>query len=47
MVLINMVAIFMIMEKKSKTKTSEAKSFKDQKGKGYVNLPISLSKIIK
>ena len=32
-------------KKASKIKTSEAKSFKDQKGKGYVNLPISLSKI--
>ena len=29
---------------KSKIKTSKAKSFKDQKGKGYVNLPILLSK---
>ena len=29
---------------KSKIKTSKAKSFKDQKGKGYVNLPIILSK---
>ena len=29
---------------KSKIKTSNAKSFKDQKGKGYVNLPILLSK---
>ena len=38
MVLINMV---MIIEKKpSKIKTSEAKSFEDQKGKGYVDLPI-------
>ena len=32
-------------KKASKIKTSEAKSFKDQNGKGYVNLPISLSKI--
>ena len=32
-------------KKPMKIKTSEAKSFKDQKGKGYVNLPISLSKI--
>ena len=46
MALINMVIMFMIIEKKpSKIKTSEAKSFKDQKGKGYVNLPIFLSKI--
>ena len=30
---------------KEKIKTDEAKSFKDQKGKGYVNLPIALSKI--
>ena len=29
---------------KTKIKTSEAKSFKDQKGKGYINLPILLSK---
>ena len=36
-----MVIMFMIIEKK----TSEAKSFKDQKGKGYVDLPIALSKI--
>ena len=32
-------------KKLSKIKTSKAKSFKDQKGKGYVNLPIALSKI--
>ena len=30
---------------KEKIKTDEAKSFEDQKGKGYVNLPIALSKI--
>ena len=30
---------------KSKKRTDQAKSFKDQKGKGHVNLPISLSKI--
>ena len=29
----------------SKIKTSKAKSFKDQKGKGHVNLPTALSKI--
>ena len=29
----------------SKIKTSKAKSLKDQKGKGYVNLPFALSKI--
>ena len=29
----------------NRKKTSEAKSFKDQKGKGYVDLPIALSKI--
>ena len=29
---------------KSKIKTSKVKSFKDQKGKEYVNLPILLSK---
>ena len=29
-------------KKSSKTKTSKAKSFKDQKGKGHVNLPIAL-----
>ena len=32
-------------KKSSKIKTSKAKSFKDQKGKGYVNLPVALSKI--
>ena len=41
-----MVMIFIIIEKKSsKIKTSKAKSFEDQKGKRYVNLPIALSKI--
>ena len=30
---------------KQKIKTDQAKSFEDQKGKGYVNLPIALSKI--
>ena len=34
-----------IKKKSSKIKTSKAKSFKDQKGKGHVNLPIALSKI--
>ena len=29
---------------KGKIRTEEARSFKDQKGKGYVNLPIALSK---
>ena len=32
-------------KKTSKIKTSEAKSFEDQKGKGYVDLPILLSKL--
>ena len=32
-------------KKPSKIKTSKARSFKDQKGKGHVNLPIALSKI--
>ena len=32
-------------KKPSKIKTSEAKSFEDQKGKGYVDLPIILSKL--
>ena len=32
-------------KKSSKIKTSKAKSFKDQKGKGYVDLPIPLSKL--
>ena len=32
-------------KKSSKIKTSKVKSFEDQKGKGYVNLPIALSKI--
>ena len=46
MVLINMVInVYDNRKKASKMKTSEAKSFKDQKGKGYVNLPNSLSKI--
>ena len=41
-----MVVICMAIKKKSsKIKTSKAKSFKDQKGKGHVNLPIALSKI--
>ena len=30
---------------KEKIKTDQAKSFEDQKGKGYINLPIALSKI--
>ena len=30
---------------KKKIKTDQAKFFEDQKGKGYVNLPIALSKI--
>ena len=30
---------------KEKIKTNQAKSFEDQKGKAYVNLPIALSKI--
>ena len=30
---------------KEKIKSDQAKSFEDQKGKGYVNLPIALSKI--
>ena len=30
---------------KEKIKTDQAKSFEDQKGKGYLNLPIALSKI--
>ena len=34
-----------ILKKSSKIKTSKAKSFKDQKGKEYVDLPILLSKI--
>ena len=32
-------------KKSSKIKTSNAKSFKDQKGKGYVDLPILFSKL--
>ena len=44
--MILMVLICMgIKKKSSKIKTSKAKSFKDQKGKGHVNLPIALSKI--
>ena len=30
---------------KERIKTDQAKSFKDQKGKGHVNLPVALSKI--
>ena len=30
---------------KERIKTDQAKSFRDQKGKGHVNLPIALSKI--
>ena len=33
------------VKKSSKIKTSKAKSFKNQKGKGYVDLPILLSKL--
>ena len=33
------------MVNKDKIKTEEARSFKDQKGKGYVDLPILLSKL--
>ena len=32
-------------KKSSKIKTSKAKSFKDQIGKGYIDLPILLSKL--
>ena len=41
MVLINMVMMFMIIEKNQ----VKLKSFEDQKGKGYIDLPIALSKI--
>ena len=42
-----MVIMFMIIKKKiSKIKTSEAKCFEDQKRRGYVDLPILLSKLI-
>ena len=34
-------------KKSNKIKTSKAKSFKDQKGKGHIDLPISLSKMSK
>ena len=40
-----MVVILMAIKKSSKIKTSKAKSFKDQKRKGHVNLPIASSKI--
>ena len=30
---------------KDRIRTNQAKSFKDQKGKGHVNLPIALSKL--
>ena len=37
---------YLVYEKdKERIKTDQAKSFKDQKGKGHVNLPIALSKI--
>ena len=42
---INGFDIHINRKKSSKIKTSKAKSFEDQKGKGYVNLPIALSKI--
>ena len=42
---INGYDIHINRKKSSKIKTSKAKSFEDQKGKGYVNLPIALSKI--
>ena len=32
-------------ETSGRIKTNEARSFKEQKGKGYVNLPIHLSKM--
>ena len=46
-VLIEMVMILIIENqvKSSKIKTSTEKSFRNQKGTGYVNLPIALSKI--
>ena len=34
--------IYLLYEK---IKTDQAKSFEDQKGKGYINIPIALSKI--
>ena len=37
--------IFGNKKKSSKSKTSKAKSFMDQKGKGHINLPIALSKV--
>ena len=40
-----MVMILIMEKKSSKIKTSKEKSFEDQKGKGYVNLLIALSKI--
>ena len=46
MVWIKMVIICMDLKKKSsKIKTSKAKPFKDQKGKGYADLLILLSKL--
>ena len=37
---------YLVYEKdKDRIRTDPAKSFTDQKGKGYVNLPIALSKI--
>ena len=44
--LIKMDLINMVIKKASgRIKTNEAKSFKNQKGKGYINLPILLSKM--
>ena len=36
--------LFMSINSLKKENTDKARSFKDQKGKGYVNLPILLSK---
>ena len=42
-----MDVIFMAIKKSSKIKTSKAKSFKDQKGKGHVNSSKALINDIK
>ena len=42
---INKIKDLVYKKDKERIKTDQAKSFKDQKGKGHINLPIALSKI--
>ena len=42
---IKKINYLLYVKDKEKIKTDQAKSLEDQKGKGYVNLPIALSKI--